>query len=67
MSPAQLFISSITWYDDYAILLLPASKTDPFRLGMLLVIPKYAGHSFCQGAATWAASQGVNAKTIKHH
>ncbi|KAJ1027513.1 hypothetical protein NDA18_003516 [Ustilago nuda] len=104
------------------ILLLPASKTEPFRLSTPLVVPKvgglecpylalrlicpatrhhtdplfglydgqrpltqsfflqhlhlalsclgldtvqYAGHSFRRGAAMWAASQGVDADTIK--
>ncbi|SYW76792.1 uncharacterized protein UHO2_05509 [Ustilago hordei] len=121
-SPTQLLVRSVMWQMDYAILLLPASKTDPFRLGTLLVVPKvgrvecpyamlhllcptihrpdaplfrlhdgykllthvtflqhlclalshlrldtsqYVGHSFCQGAATWAALQGVDTDTIK--
>ncbi|CDW97710.1 hypothetical protein [Sporisorium scitamineum] len=33
------------WYNNYAVLLLPASKTDPFRLGTPLVIPKVGGIS----------------------
>ncbi|SAM85241.1 uncharacterized protein UBRO_20085 [Ustilago bromivora] len=42
-SPTQLLVHSITWHEDYAILLLPASKTDPFRLGTPLVVPKVGG------------------------
>lgn len=115
-------VGAVTWYEDYAILVLPASKTDPFRLGAPLVVPKvggiecpyvslkaicsaqrpaaapvfaindgfqpltrtfflsilrlalerlglqpseYAGHSFRRGAATWAASAGVDSSTIQ--
>ncbi|TKY91067.1 hypothetical protein EX895_000003 [Sporisorium graminicola] len=115
-------IGAITWYEEYAILVLPASKTDPFRLGAPLVLPKvggiecpyaalksicpaqrpaaapvfgindgfqpltrsfflsilrlaldrlglqpshYAGHSFRRGAATWAASAGIDSSTIQ--
>ncbi|SPO26927.1 uncharacterized protein UTRI_10674 [Ustilago trichophora] len=115
-------VGAVTWYEDYAILILPASKTDPFRLGAPLVVPKvggiecpyaslkaicsaqrpaaapvfaindgfqpltrtfflsilrlalerlglqpseYAGHSFRRGAATWAASAGVDSSTIQ--
>ncbi|CDW96714.1 hypothetical protein [Sporisorium scitamineum] len=121
-SPTSLLVESVTWTADYAILLLPASKTDPFRLGAPLVVPRvggvecpyaalrlicpvsrhpkdplfglldgrkpltrsfflhhlrlaitrlgldnrqFAGHSFRRGAATWAASQGIDAETIK--
>lgn len=39
-APAQLQVTSVTWYKDYAILLLPASKTDPFCLSTPLVVPK---------------------------
>ncbi|KAJ1597917.1 hypothetical protein NDA14_007430 [Ustilago hordei] len=39
-NPTSLLVGSITWHDDYAILLLPASKTDPFRLGTPLVVPR---------------------------
>lgn len=42
-SPTQLFVGSATWHADYAILLLPSSKTDPFRLGTPLVIPRVGG------------------------
>lgn len=41
--PTSLLVGSITWHADYAILLLPASKTDPFRLGTPLVIPRVGG------------------------
>ncbi|KAJ1017989.1 hypothetical protein NDA13_006597 [Ustilago tritici] len=39
-SPTQLLVGSVTWHEDYAILLLSASKTDPFRLGTPLIVPK---------------------------
>ncbi|SAM62846.1 uncharacterized protein UBRO_21032 [Ustilago bromivora] len=42
-SLTQLRVCSITWHEDYAILLLPTSKTDPFRLGTPLVVPKVGG------------------------
>ncbi|SAM85451.1 uncharacterized protein UBRO_20913 [Ustilago bromivora] len=42
-SPTRLLVSSLTWHEDYAILLLPASKTDPFRLGTPLVVPRVRG------------------------
>ncbi|SAM75303.1 uncharacterized protein UBRO_20022 [Ustilago bromivora] len=42
-SPAQLLVGSVMWQADYAIFLLPASKTDPFRLGTPLVVPKVGG------------------------
>ncbi|SPO22535.1 uncharacterized protein UTRI_01213 [Ustilago trichophora] len=121
-NPTNLLVGSVTWHDNYAILLLPSSKTDPFRLGAPLVVPRvggvecpysalrlicpagrhataplfglqdghrpltrsiflhhlrqaisrlqldvrqYAGHLFRRGAATWAASQGVDTDTIK--
>ncbi|SPC64454.1 uncharacterized protein UHOD_11927 [Ustilago sp. UG-2017b] len=39
-SPTWLLVSSLTWHGDYAILLLPASKTDPFQLGTPLSSPE---------------------------
>ncbi|SYW81879.1 uncharacterized protein UHO2_00383 [Ustilago hordei] len=42
-SPTQLLVHSITWHEDYAIVLLLASKTNPFWLGMPLVVPKIGG------------------------
>ncbi|KAJ1035151.1 hypothetical protein NDA18_000748 [Ustilago nuda] len=116
-----LRVASVALADDHAIITLPASKTDPFRLGVKVVAPlmggpkcpishlrpllsrpassplfglgpsgtaplsrsafvsmlqwaitacglspsAYAGHSFCRGAATWAASLGADAATIQ--
>ena len=42
-NPTSLLVGSITWHAAYAILLLPASKTDPFRLGAPLVVPRVGG------------------------
>ncbi|CDR99699.1 hypothetical protein [Sporisorium scitamineum] len=38
-SLTQLLVGSITWHEDYAILLLPLSKTNPFHLSTPLMVP----------------------------